>query len=324
MNRIVRPYEMPEYIKMTGNENRRIMDFFGVRTRGSLSLRLFPVWAKALGIRDAELRGIDLPIDGTLEFHRKAVQRVKEDPEVYGALVTSHKLSVVRAAGEWIDQYTPAARLTGEVSALYKREGELWGDAVDPANCGLAMANFLPPDWWSRNKEAGILVLGGGGACVALLVHVLQQAVNPPAFIQVIEKRVDNLEHCAQVAGQLDAGETAIDFIHSDRSQVCDQIVSGLPPCSMVVNATGMGKDLPGSPVTDAVQFPFHGVVWELNYRGGRPFLHQALRQSHARSLIVEDGWHYFLHGWSSVIGLVFNLTVTQDRFKEFCAASEN
>jgi len=37
----------------------------------------------------------------------------------------------------------------------------------------------------------------------------------------------------------------------------------------------------------------------------------------------VEDGWHYFLRGWSSVIGLVFNIPITQDRFKDFCAVTK-
>ena len=308
---------------MTENENRRVMEFFGVHTEGSMSLRLFPVWAQALGIQEANLRGVNLPIDQTLEPHRQAVQRLKQDPKVYGALVTSHKLSVVRAAGELIDRYTPASELTGEVSALYKREGELWGDAVDPENCGLAMADFLPPNWWSLNERAGILVLGGGGACVALLVHVLQQAVNAPSFVQVVEKRTDNLDHCARIAGQLDSGKITVEFIHSSQPQVCDQLVSKLPSGSMVINATGMGKDVPGSPVTDAVRFPVDGVVWELNYRGERPFLHQARKQSQAKSLIVEDGWYYFLRGWSSVIGLVFNIPITQGRFKDFCAVTK-
>ena len=323
MNCIIQRDVRSEYIEMTENGNQKAMEFFGVRTEGSMSLRLFPVWAQALGIQGANLRGVNLPIDGKPETYRKAVQRLKRDPEVYGALVTSHKLSVVRAAGELIDQYTPASKLTGEVSALYKRGGELWGDAVDPENCGLAMADLLPPNWWSLNEEAGILVLGGGGACVALLVHVLQQTVNAPSFVQVVEKRADNLDHCARVAGQLDSGKTTVEFIHSSQPQVCDQLVSKLPPCSMVINATGMGKDLPGSPVTDAVRFPDGGVVWELNYRGERPFLHQARKQSEARSLIVADGWHYFLRGWSSVIGLVFNIPITQNRFKDFCAVTK-
>jgi len=40
--------------------------------------------------------------------------------------------------------------------------------------------------------------------------------------------------------------------------------------------------------------FPHNGVIWELNYRGELPFLHQAQKQSQSRSLIVVNGWDYF------------------------------
>jgi len=298
------------------------MEFLGVHTQGSMAVKVFPDWACALGIQGATLRGVNLPIDGSLNEHYGAIDRIKQDPQIYGALVTSHKLSIVRAAEQLIDHYTDEAKLTGEVSALYKRQGKLWGHAVDPVNCGLAMAKFLPSNWWFHHKKSGILVLGGGGACIALLVNILQHNLNPPSFIQIVEKCVDNLEHCAQVIKRLDSDQTSVELIHSHSPRVCDQLISDLPPHSMVINATGMGKDIPGSPVTDAVSFPMHGVVWELNYRGTRPFLRQAKRQSHSKSLIVEDGWHYFLYGWSSVIGIVFDLPMNAKRFEDFCVAT--
>ena len=52
-----------------------------------------------------------------------------------------------------------------------------------------------------------------------------------------------------------------------------------------------MGKDLPGSPITDGGLFPIGGIAWELNYRGELRFLHQALAQREARQVRVEDGW---------------------------------
>ncbi|MEZ4678949.1 MAG: hypothetical protein R2932_32515 [Caldilineaceae bacterium] len=58
-----------------------------------------------------------------------------------------------------------------------------------------------------------------------------------------------------------------------------DQLLDRMPPGSVVVNATGMGKDRPGSPITDAALFPSNAVAWELNYRGDLPFLQQAQKQ---------------------------------------------
>jgi shikimate 5-dehydrogenase len=81
-----------------------------------------------------------------------------------------------------------------------------------------------------------------------------------------------------------------------------------LPAGSLVVNATGLGKDRPGSPVTAEVRFPPAGLVWELNYRGSLEFLVSARNRQAADGLTVVDGWRYFVHGWSQVIAEVFGL----------------
>jgi shikimate 5-dehydrogenase len=90
----------------------------------------------------------------------------------------------------------------------------------------------------------------------------------------------------------------------------------------MVINATGMGKDRPGSPVTDEGLFPEGGLAWELNYRGRLDFLRQARGQAESRELTVEDGWVYFLHGWSQVIAEVFHLDLTPELFVELDRAA--
>jgi shikimate 5-dehydrogenase len=91
--------------------------------------------------------------------------------------------------------------------------------------------------------------------------------------------------------------------------------LAALPPGSMVINATGMGKDRPGSPISDNAIFPENGLVWELNYRGELDFWHQARRQAEKRQLTVEDGWVYFVHGWSQVVARVFHFEVTPELF---------
>jgi shikimate 5-dehydrogenase len=80
------------------------------------------------------------------------------------------------------------------------------------------------------------------------------------------------------------------------------------------VNATGMGKDRPGSPISEAGVFPLEGLVWEFNYRGSLEFLDQAKRQQPSRRLRIEDGWRYFIYGWSQVIADVFDIEMPADR----------
>jgi shikimate 5-dehydrogenase len=92
--------------------------------------------------------------------------------------------------------------------------------------------------------------------------------------------------------------------------------MAALPPGSVVINATGMGKDRPGSPLTDSGLFPLDGWAWELNYRGELDFMHQALRQQASRGVRVEDGWIYFVYGWTQVVAEVFDVNLTSQVFK--------
>ena len=65
-----------------------------------------------------------------------------------------------------------------------------------------------------------------------------------------------------------------------------------------------------GSPLLADAVYPARGLVWEFNYRGELLFLQQARAQQAMRSLHVEDGWRYFLHGWTRVIADVFECDI--------------
>ena len=69
-----------------------------------------------------------------------------------------------------------------------------------------------------------------------------------------------------------------------------DKVMEEMGKGSLIINATGLGKDRPGSPLTDAAQFPQDGLVWEINYRGDLLFMHQAEAQEKEKNLHVEDG----------------------------------
>ena len=109
-------------------------------------------------------------------------------------------------------------------------------------------------------------------------------------------------------------------FILNDDPQRNDAIMEQMPPASIIINATGMGKDLPGSPITNQGIFPENAIAWELNYRGKLGFMHQARAQSEARQVRVEDGWLYFLRGWTQVIAQVYQLEIVGDLFDRLAA----
>jgi len=43
--------------------------------------------------------------------------------------------------------------------------------------------------------------------------------------------------------------------------------------------------------------------------------MHQALAQEETRNVKVEDGWLYFLHGWTQVIAQVLHIEVGTELF---------
>ena len=139
----------------------------------------------------------------------------------------------------------------------------------------------------------------------------------------MVDKSQESLDAVRRVHGRLGPSSTEIEYVENADPAENDELLDALPPGSLIVNATGMGKDIPGSPVTDSARFPERGVVWDLNYRGELDFLRQARRQERTRDLRVEDGWLYFLHGWSEVISEVFHVELTPERFELLSTEAE-
>jgi len=286
------------------------MFFIGVTTRKSSINHVFPRWAQALGLGDCALRGMDFPLHADPARYREAVAFIKDDPLARGALVTTHKMDLFAACRDQCDALDPLSASLGEVSSLYKRDGRLHGRAVDPWTVGDALEAFLPAHHWA-DGHAEALILGAGGSAIALAWHLCRPAHgdNRPSRIHVANRSQPRLDHM----GELHAGwDSGVDLLchHVPQPERADAVAAALPPGSLVVNATGLGKDAPGSPLTDAARFPEQGIVWEFNYRGDLVFLDQARAQETSRQLRIEDGWVYFLHGWTRVIADVFDVEI--------------
>ena len=106
------------------------------------------------------------------------------------------------------------------------------------------------------------------------------------------------------------ATTVAIDYVLAPKAEDNDAVLRTLKPGSLVINATGLGKDAVGSPVSENALFPESAIAWDLNYRGDLVFLDQARAQEQDRTLTVVDGWTYFLHGWTQVIAEVFAIDI--------------
>ena len=286
-------------------------------------MRLFPQWSNILGL-GANIEGYDAAIHAPAEDYRAIVQHIKRDPLSLGALVTTHKIDLLEATRDMFDELDPFAQLCGEVSSISKVDGRLVGHAIDPISSGLSWEAFVEPGYWGRTK-AHVLCLGAGGSAVAISVYLANRpakADRPPKFV-VVNRSLGRLEGLQKIQAKLDT-DIEFEYIHNSDPVKNDTIMAGLPDGSMVINATGMGKDTPGSPVTDNGLFPLNGLAWELNYRGDLDFMHQAERQAASRGVRVEDGWVYFLHGWTQVVAKVFHLGLTPELFAELDRAASS
>ena len=292
--------------------DRPTMYFVGVTTGQSSIMQVFPRWMEALGL-DGCIRGIDLPIHAPAEDYRAVVEFIRDDPLSLGALVTTHKLDMYTAAKDLFDYRDPYAEMFGELSSLSKRDGRLCAHAKDPISSGLTLDSFLPRDHW-KNTGAQVCILGAGGSALSMSAYLAgdKHGDNVPACIHLCNRSAPRL---AEALLKLkDSRVPLVCHLTGDNPALNDAVIGALPAGSLVVNATGLGKDRPGSPITDACRFPEKGIVWELNYRGSREFMHQAEAQRAERGLQIEDGWTYFIHGWTQVIAEVFHVDITGER----------
>ncbi|MEF9973444.1 MAG: shikimate dehydrogenase [Clostridia bacterium] len=290
---------------------RPTMYFIGVTTGQSSIMRLFPKWAEALSI-DGCITGIDIGIHAPVEDYRAVVSFIKSDPLSLGALVTTHKIDLYDACKDLFEFIDPYARLFGELSSISKKDGKLCAHAKDPISSGLALDAFIPKGHW-LTTHGEVCVLGAGGSALAISAYLAQEkhAQDVPARIHLNNRSAPRLAEAVRVLSDL---RVPMSFHLCKTAELNDAIVEQLPEGSLVVNATGLGKDRPGSPITNQCLFPENGLVWELNYRGSLEFLHQAEAQRASRNLSIEDGWTYFIHGWTQVIAEVFHVDITGER----------
>lgn len=284
------------------------MYFVGVSTGRSSIRRVFPVWAEQLGIDDAALVGVDFPLDAPEDVYRRFVSFLAEDPLSLGALVTTHKIDLFEACRDLFVELDPHARALAEASCLSKEPRGLIASAKDSLTAGLALNALLPDGHWASSRGEAFLI-GAGGAATAISSRLTGGPRGAPARIVISDSNPQRLDKIGRFHEATAAG-VEIELVEAPRSRDNDAVLEALRPGSLVVNATGMGKDRPGSPISDDALFPEHGFAWELNYRGELTFLAQARAKETARSLHVDDGWLYFLHGWLQTIAEVFHLDI--------------
>jgi shikimate 5-dehydrogenase len=284
--------------------------FIGVTTGKSSIMKVFPAWAEFLRLENAVIKGIDFKLHDDPAAYREAVAFIRDDPLSLGALVTTHKIDLFHACRDMFDGIDPLAQLMDETSCISKRDGKLMCHAKDPISSGLAIDGFLGERYFA-GSDAHLFCMGAGGSTIAITWHLMRRSrgENAPGRIFVSDRSRERLDEICRIHEQIES-VVPIDYILATETGANDNVLRVLKPGSLVINATGLGKDAPGSPLSNACQFPERSVAWDLNYRGDLVFLGQARRQQQSRNLQIVDGWTYFLHGWTQVIAEVFNIDI--------------
>ncbi|MCF7942935.1 MAG: shikimate dehydrogenase [Spirochaetia bacterium] len=298
---------MNEYIPAV----HRTMYFIGVTTKKSSIMKVFPLWADHLNL-DAEIKGFDFEPHANPELYREAVQFIKNDPLSLGALVTTHKIDLLKASRDMFTNLGQYAELLGEISSISKQGDNLWGHAKDPITSGLSLEAIVDGGYW-QNTHADLYLLGAGGSSLALTLYLINKRKtngDTPDKILISNRSEARLTEMKKIHAAVGTGGINFEYYLCPTPEENDLLVTKLKPGSMIVNATGLGKDRPGSPLTDKVIFPENGIIWDFNYRGNLVFLEQARNQADGRSLKVEDGWVYFIHGWTRVVAEVFHIDI--------------
>ncbi len=308
---------------MTGR-GRRTVWFVGVSTAGSLVHRAMERWQPLVG-GDLAVEGRDLPLDAPDVAFRGLLDDLDQDQDAAGAVVTSHKVALFRAGSDRFARLDDLALACGEVNAVRRTPEGLVGFARDPVSVGRVVDRIWPAGGASGPAGAGrasgpagaggasgpagaggasgpagagrgdeVVCLGAGGTAVALGRHLLARP-RPPGLV-FADRRPEAIAHLRAALG------TAV-TTHVGPGP-WDGLVAGAAEGALVVNATGMGKDRPGAPLSASATFPPQGVVWELNYRGDLPLPTRA----RAQGVEAHDGWSLFCQGWAAALAAVLDL----------------
>jgi shikimate dehydrogenase len=285
--------------------------FVGVTTGSSLVHRAMPTWQPLLG-STCGLRGVDIDLGADDDSYAGLLDDLIGDDSAAGAVVTSHKVRVFQACNARFAYLDPLAVACEEINAIRRTTDGLYGWARDPVSVGRVVDRIWP------DAEGQVVCLGAGGTALALARH-LSTTRAAVRFVCADPNRaaVERLVRQAPRQGPISVTGHVGDG-------PWDDLIGAAPPGSLIVNATGMGKDRPGSPITSRSRFPSHAVIWELNYRGELEFLHQSRLQARSSQLQVHDGWQLFCHGWAAALVAVLDLPDDEQLGDRFAQAAQS
>jgi shikimate 5-dehydrogenase len=309
--------------------DRPLILFVGINTSGSVAHAVFSRWAAELG-QPWVLRGIDLPAGTPPATFRNLVSAMRRNPAAHGAVVTAHKLRLYRACAQDLQRRDRLTDITREINAL-ATGATFAGYARDALSLAHVLPTLIRATGAGTPRDLHVLCLGAGGAATALLLALHldtdpdrdaggspRPREDPPASVTFVDVEPGALADLRSVADRAGIGTSRLSFIRVRAPADNDALVASLPSPAVVINATGLGKDAPGSPVTDRARFGPATLAWDLNYRGDLTYL----RQAAASGAGTMDGWGYFVAGWAGGLTAIAGIPFTADLLTRFTEAA--
>ena len=288
--------------------NHRIV-VVGPNAALSEAAAVFDDWAEALDLPDWELVTVPLATDAGRDAVQAALAGARAT-SVRGVVVRGgSRLSVFEYGGPLVRAADDAVRRFGAVSCLLPTDGGWDGYALDPVATVRVLDRVAGVQYWSSVTSADAVVLGAGSTGRILALSLLQLSPGPRRVLvtDVAQSRLDALIELARERGVSERLVTRRVTGAAGNDDVLDLAAEA----SLVVNATGIGHESYGSPVTEAAQLPLRGIVWELNHEGPLEFLESVNRQADDLLLRVHDGWDLSLETWAEALSRITGRVIT-------------
>lgn len=290
--------------------------FLGVSTKNSSVNKTFPYWMKEID-SNAALYGMDLSLNSPRKSYLEFIE-MATCPDVVGALITSHKTDVFRHGQSFFSDISQDATELKEISSIRHNTstGELFAHNTDIVGSRRALAELTTKNERWLNGDGNITILGAGGACLSLL-KALERYQNFSGKIFLTEKSLDRISEIKDILDRLNLN------IIIEPSENTEDVIRSSGAAPLVINATGVGKDIQGSPISNIDCIGREATVWELNYRGDLTLLNDLRETISSNNLIIQDGWDFFVDGWMNNICFGLSIPISDDLSIKFQKAAE-
>ena len=140
--------------------------------------------------------------------------------------------------------------------------------------------------------------------------YMLQRShgTNRPSRLIVTNRSLPRLDEIRHFHGQI--APRCPSSITTRRSRTDRPAPAGLKPGSLVINATGLGKDAARLAADGRRRLAREGTGLGFQLSRRLDVFASGPRRGRPGNLQIEDGWIYFIHGWTRVIAEVFHIDI--------------